>query len=204
MAIAFYDASVGSYLQLLEGVMGVLEKGAAHAEAGNLDLGDVVTTRLREDMMPFHFQVVSVAHHSWGAVQGMKEGVFRPPSFELDKDYAGLQALVSEASGGLSGLSESEVEALADKSMVFSIGKREVPFINQNFLLSFSLPNFYFHATTTYDILRMLGVPIGKMDFLGKMKVGAWGPLTLCVPPASWGILRIPFRGAGIRLGSRS
>ncbi len=154
-------------------VTSVLEKGAAHAEAGNLDRGDVVKTRLREDMMPFHFQVVSVAHHSWGAMQGLKEGVFRPPSFELDKDYAGLQALVAEAHSGLAGLNMSDVEALADKSMVFSLGKREMPFTNQNFLLSFSLPNFYFHATTTYDILRMLGVPLGKMDFLGKMKMGA-------------------------------
>ena len=173
MAISFYDASVGSYLQILDGVTSVLEKGAAHAEGGNLDLGDVVMTRLREDMMPFHFQVVSVAHHSWGAMQGLKEGVFRPPSFELDTDYAGLQALVSKAHSGLAGLSKSEVEALTDKSMVFALGKREMPFTNQNFLLSFSLPNFYFHATTTYDILRMLGVPLGKMDFLGKMKLGA-------------------------------
>lgn len=173
MAISFYDASVGSYLQVLEGVTSFLEKGAAHAEAGNLDLGEVVMTRLREDMMPFHFQVVSVAHHSWGAMQGLKEGVFRPPSFELDKDYAGLQALVSEARSGLADLKKPEVEALADQSMVFSLGKREMPFTNENFLLSFSLPNFYFHATTAYDILRMLGVPLGKMDFLGKMKVGA-------------------------------
>ena len=56
--------------------------------------------------------------------------------------------------------------------MVFKLGKNELPFTNQNFLLSFSLPNFYFHATTTYDLLRMLGVPLGKMHFLGQMKVG--------------------------------
>lgn len=172
MAISFYDASVGSYLQVLAGVAGVLEKGAAHAGEADLDLQEVVMTRLREDMMPFHFQVVSVAHHSWGAIQGMKEGLFKPPSFDLDKDYAGLQALVAEARSGLEGLTESDVEALADKSMVFALGKREMPFTNQNFLLSFSLPNFYFHSTTTYDILRMLGVPLGKMDFMGRMKIG--------------------------------
>ena len=57
--------------------------------------------------------------------------------------------------------------------MTFELGKNKIPFVSQNFLLSFSLPNFYFHATTTYDILRMLGVPLGKMDFLGRMKVGA-------------------------------
>ena len=172
MSVSFYDASVGSYLQILGAVAGVLDQGASHAAEAGLDLQEVVMTRLREDMMPFHFQVVSVAHHSWGAMQGLKEGVFRPPSFELDKDYAGLQALISEAREGLAGLDESEVEALSGKSMVFKLGKNEMPFTNQNFLLSFSLPNFYFHATTTYEILRMLGVPLGKMQFLGQMKIG--------------------------------
>jgi hypothetical protein len=173
MSVSFNEASVGSYLQVLQGVSGVLEKGASHAADAGLDLQEMVMTRLREDMMPLHFQVVSVAHHSWGAIQGMREGSFRPPSFELDKDYSELQALVAEAQEGLSGLDSAEVEALAEKSMVFKLGKNELPFTNRNFLLSFSLPNFYFHATTTYDILRMLGVPLGKMDFLGKMKVGA-------------------------------
>jgi hypothetical protein len=164
---------VGSYLQVLDAVVGVLDKGASHAAEAGLDLQEIVMTRLREDMMPLHFQVVSVAHHSWGAMQGLATGSFSPPSFELDKDYAGLQSLVAEARDGLAGLGEAEVEAVAEKSMVFKLGKNELPFTNQNFLLSFSLPNFYFHATTTYDILRMLGVPLGKMDFIGRLKLGA-------------------------------
>jgi hypothetical protein len=172
VSISFYDASVGSYLQVLEAMSGVLDKGASHASETGLDLQEVVMTRLRDDMMPFHFQVVSVAHHSWGAMQGMQSGHFNPPSFALDLDYSGLQALITEAREGLGGLDKAEVEALADKSMVFKLGKNELPFTNQNFLLSFSLPNFYFHATTTYDILRVLGAPLGKMIFLGQMKIG--------------------------------
>jgi hypothetical protein len=158
---------------MLDAVAGVLEKGASHAAEAGLDLQDVVMTRLRDDMMPFHFQVVSVAHHSWGAIQGMQKGEFRPPSFDLDKDYAGLQALIGEARDGLAGIDEAQLEALADQSLVFRLGKNEIPFTNRNFLLSFSLPNFYFHTTTTYDILRMRGVPLGKRDFIGQMKVGA-------------------------------
>jgi hypothetical protein len=173
VSISFYEASVGSYLQVLTAVESVLDRGANHAAEVGLDPQEIVMTRLRDDMMPFHFQVVSVAHHSWGAMQGLQQGVFNPPSFDLDKDYAGLQALVAEAREGLAGLDAAEVEGLAEKSMVFKLGKRELPFMNQNFLFSFSLPNFYFHATTTYGILRMLGVPLGKMDFLGRMKIGA-------------------------------
>ncbi len=114
MSISFHDASVGSYLQVLDGVAGVLNKGASHAAEAELDLQEVVMTRLREDMMPLHFQVVSVAHHSWGAMQGLQKGTFSPPSFDLDKDYRGLQAIVAEARDGLAGLDEAEVEALAE------------------------------------------------------------------------------------------
>jgi hypothetical protein len=172
MSISFYDASVGAYQQMLGGVAAFLDKGAAFAGESEIDLDQIVATKLRDDMMPFHFQIVSVCHHSWGALQGMRDGRFSPPSFELDKDYQGLQALVAEAQAGVGSFSESEVADLADKSMVFALGEREMPFTNENFLLSFSLPNFYFHATTSYDILRMLGVPLGKMDFMGRLRMG--------------------------------
>ena len=172
MSISFFDASVGSYQQVLDSVAGVLAKGAEYAAESGADPQTMVDAKLRDDMQPLHFQVVSVCHHSWGALKGMSEGRFAPPSFELDKDYAGLQALVNEARDGVAAFSAEDAEALADKSMVFALGKQEMPFSNQNFLLSFSLPNFYFHATTTYDILRMLGVPLGKIDFLGNMKIG--------------------------------
>jgi len=173
VSFSFHEVSIDSYLQVLEGVAGVLDKGASHAAEAGIDLQQVVMTRLRDDMMPFHFQVVSVAHHSWGAIQGFREGCFSPPSFELDKAYADLQSLVAEARDRLAAVDRAEVEALAEKSIIFKLGKREIPFTNRNFLLSFSLPNFYFHATTTYDILRMLGVPLGKMDFIGPMRIGA-------------------------------
>ncbi len=173
MSISFYDASVGSYLQILEGTANALAKGAEHSAEAGLDLQELVMSRLRDDMMPFHFQVVSTAHHSWGAIQGIQKGEFRPPSFELDKDYAGLQALIEEARTGLSGLDRADVEALAEGTLTFKLGKNEIPFTARNFILSFSLPNFYFHATTTYDMLRMQGVPLGKMLFLGQMKAGA-------------------------------
>ncbi len=172
MSISFYDASVGSYLQMLEGVIGVLDKGATHAADAGLDLQDIVMTRLSDDMMPFHFQVVSVAHHSWGAMQAFQSGSFSPPSFELDMDYTALQGVIAEARDNLAKLDAAEVDALSDGSMAFKLGQNELPFTNQNFLFSVSLPNFYFHATTTYDILRMLGAPLGKRDYMGQMKFG--------------------------------
>jgi hypothetical protein len=172
MSISFYQASVASYLQVLEGVSGVLDKGASFAAESRLDPQEMVMTRFHEDMMPLHFQIVSVAHHSWGALQAMQQGSFSPPSFELDMDYARLQAVVQNARDELSRQNIAEVDALSDKSMVFKLGKNEIPFSNLNFLLSVSLPNFYFHATTTFSILRMLGAPVGKMDYMGPLKMG--------------------------------
>ena len=172
MSISFYDASVGTYQQILSSVGDVLEIAATYASENNIDPQDFVMTKLAADMMPLHFQVVSVCHHSFGALKGMRDGRFTPPSFDLDKSFSQLQDLVTEAKDGLATFKETEIEAIADKSMVFALGEREMPFTNQNFLMSFSLPNFYFHATTTYDILRMKGVPLGKLNYLGQMRIG--------------------------------
>ena len=95
-----------------------------------------------------------------------------PPSFALDKSYAELQALVAEAQEGVGTVSAEEAAGLAEGNLIFALGDRELPFTNQNFLMSFSLPNFYFHATTAYDLLRSLGAPLGKMDFLGQLRMG--------------------------------
>ena len=172
MSLSFFDTSVGTYQQVLASTLNVLRKGAAWASDNGVDPQTLVEARVHEKMMPLHFQVVSVCHHSLGAMQGMSEGRFAPPSFELDKSYDELIGLVEDAQAGVSAFSEADAEALADGSLVFALGKQELPFTNQNFLLTFSLPNFYFHATTTYDILRMKGVELGKMDYLGNMRIG--------------------------------
>lgn len=171
MAISLYDISVASYLQTLGGVAGFLDKGAAHCEANGIDLDEVVETRLFADMWPFRLQIVSVAHHSLGAIKALQAGVFRPPSTEAQLDYAGLQALVADARDELQKCTPDAVNALAGKELAFELGGRRMPFINEDFVLTFSLPNFYFHATTAYDILRMKGVPLGKRDFMGQLRM---------------------------------
>ncbi|MEZ5501648.1 MAG: DUF1993 domain-containing protein [Halioglobus sp.] len=173
MAISLYDISVANYLQILGGVKGVLEKGVEFAAAHNVALEDIVATRLRDDMQPFKFQVISVYHHSWGAIEGIREGVFTPPPAMPQLDYAGLQGLVDTAISELQAVASAEIDAMEDRVLKFKAGKFEIPFTAANFILSFSLPNFYFHATTTYDILRMQGVPLGKMDFLGRLRVSS-------------------------------
>jgi hypothetical protein len=171
MAISLYDTTVRSFLQVLGAVGGFLDKGKAHFDAGGVDPDSIVERRIFDDMLPFRFQIVSVAHHSQGALRGAKAGVFAPPGPVGELDYAGLQKLVADAREELSALSADEVNALEGRDMVFQIGERKLPFAVEGFLLSFSTPNLHFHATTAYDILRGQGVPLGKRDYMGQMRL---------------------------------
>src|SRR5687768_9700893 len=170
MAVSLYDMTVGTYLQVVPAVEGFLGKGFAHLKEKGSDPNEVVEARLFEDMLPFRFQVLSVANHSIGAIRGAKAGLFSPPP-QPQLDYEVLQKTVTEAREALQQVTPAEVNALEGKDVTFQIGDRKIPFVAENFLLTFSLPNFYFHATTAYDILRTKGVPLGKRDFLGRMKI---------------------------------
>jgi len=171
MAISLYDVSVTSFLQVLGAVSGFLDKGLAHCRETGLDPETIVETRLHDDMLPFRFQIVSVAHHSRGALAGAKAGVFHPPGGVAELDYAGLQGLIADARRELQALTPEEVNALEGRDMIFQLGTRQMPFTVEGFLLSFSTPNLHFHATTAYDILRQAGVPIGKRDYMGQIRL---------------------------------
>ncbi|MCY3838800.1 MAG: DUF1993 domain-containing protein [Gammaproteobacteria bacterium] len=170
MSTSLYDATVGTYQQILPAVEGVLEKGRVHCEENGIDLDDVIGMQLIEDMLPFRFQVISVSHHSLGALKGVEAGVFSPPP-SLELDYAGLQGLVADAREGVAGYTRERVEGFEGNPMEFRMGSLVMPFKAEDFLLTFSLPNFYFHATTTYDMLRMKGTQIGKRDFMGRPRL---------------------------------
>ena len=172
MALSIYDSTIPSYLQIIDGVSGVLAKGLGHCEEQGIDPAEMVEASLHPDMLPLRFQIISVAHHSLGALRGMQEGVFTPPPSMPDLDYAGLQGLLDNARTELAAEPVEAVNALEGGSLVFKLSSMEMPFSVENFITSFSLPNVYFHATTAYDILRMKGVPLGKMDYLGPIRAG--------------------------------
>lgn len=171
MAISLYDATVAGFIQTITAVIGVLDRGLSHCTENGSDPDALVEARLFSDMAPLRFQVVSVVHHSIGAIDGVKSGVFKPPSDQRPHDYAGLQKLVVDAQSVLKAISADEVNALQGKDVIFAFRDFKMPFDAENFLLSFSLPNFYFHATTAYDILRSQGVPLGKRDYMGPLRL---------------------------------
>jgi hypothetical protein len=171
MTISLYDASVGSYLQILPAMSALLDKAAAHFESQGVALDEITEARLHADMLPLRFQVISVAHHSVGTIEAMRSGVFSPPKYDASLDFAALKAMLASATSDLSALSAKEVDDMAGKAMEFVMGDLRLPFSTENFVLSFSLPNLHFHATTAYDILRQKGLPLGKRDFMGKLRI---------------------------------
>lgn len=172
MAISLYDASVLSYLQILDAAQGFLQKGRDWCGQSGLDPEELVEARLFEDMRPLRFQVQQVAFHSAGAIQAMRSGVLSFAGERPQHDYAGLQAVIAQAAADLRALDPAEVNGFEGKDVAFSVpGKDDRVFTAEGFLLSFSLPNFHFHAATAYDILRLRGVPVGKLDFMGKLRL---------------------------------
>ncbi|MFT7285980.1 MAG: hypothetical protein ACI87W_000083 [Halieaceae bacterium] len=173
MATSLYDLSVGSYLQILDGLSAVLDKGSAHCANAASHENELLRTRIADDMLPLAFQLHMANTHSLGSIEGIREGVFNPPTSTPDLDYAGYKAHIATTADALRQLDPQDVDDLAGKAVVFRIGDIELPFTAENFVMSFSLPNFYFHTTAAYAILRAAGVPVGKRDFLGEMRIGS-------------------------------
>ena len=170
MPVSLFDGTVARFEQTLSATLGFLEKGRTHCKENGVNLDDIVETSLHPDMRPFRFQVISTVHHSAGALVGVKKGEFSPPE-TADQNYEVLQGMVEGALKEIQEIDRDELEARGGADLTFRMGKNSIPFTVEDFLLSFSIPNFYFHATTTYDILRSQGVPVGKMDFLGNLQV---------------------------------
>ncbi|MEM6707482.1 MAG: DUF1993 domain-containing protein [Pseudomonadota bacterium] len=173
MAISFFDLTVKSYLQVMDSSIAFLAKGREHAEAQGVPLTDFVSASLHPDMNPLHFQIVSIVHHSRGALLGVESGEFGPPTGYGEMDYLALEAFLATTRDALAALDPAMVESWVDNELVFKLGDMSLPFTARDFVLSFSLPNFYFHSTTAYDILRSRGVPLGKRDYLGQIRVNA-------------------------------
>ena len=167
-----YDLSVVNFKRVLTATIAVLEKGTAHFSEQGMDLNELVEMKLAPDMRPFPFQILMVATHTLGAVKGLVAGEFSPPADLPENTYQGYIDLLSKALAELNAIEADAVMATAGKAMYFRMGELEMPFTSENFVMSFSLPNLYFHATTLYNMLRIKGVPVGKMDFMGQMSVG--------------------------------
>jgi hypothetical protein len=170
MPTSLYDLSVPTFLQTIRAVGGFLDRAAAHFSSTGVDADAFVHTRLIADMAPFHFQVEAAWHHAVWGVEALRTGAFAPPALVGPVPFAELQAMIGQAEAALEAFVPDEINACAGKELDLQIGPRRLAFTAETFILSFSLPNFHFHAVTAYDILRSRGVPIGKRNYEGLLR----------------------------------
>lgn len=171
MSISLYAAIIPSYQQIVAAVDGLLDKAVAFCAEKAIDEKVIVLAKLADDMAPFAYQVKSVAEHSVGAIEGVRAGSYSPDTGPFPMDIPALKAKLANAQTFLAALDPAEIDSFIGRDMKFVFGTTMMPFTAENFLLSFAQPNFYFHATTAYDILRAQGVKIGKRDFMGRPRL---------------------------------
>lgn len=170
MALTLYDATIPSMLQILSSVARLIDKAEGFCTEHGLEPDALIQARLIEDMQPFCYQVKSVSVHSIGAIEGVRRGTFSPDMTPPPATFAALRERIAGTIAAVEALDPAEIEGFIGQPMAFTMGEFRMDFTAEQFLLSFSQPNFYFHATTAYNLLRMKGVPIGKRDFNGKVR----------------------------------
>ncbi|HEX8309996.1 MAG TPA: DUF1993 domain-containing protein [Chthoniobacteraceae bacterium] len=171
MQFSLYDAVVPSNLQILTSIDALLSKAEAFCAEQARAEADLIDARLAPDMLPFGYQVKSCAAHSFGGIEGVRAGTFSPDMSPWPTSFAGLHQVLQSAITNLKAMDRDAIDALADGDTQFAFRDTKMPFNGANFLLSFSQPNFYFHATTAYAILRAQGMKLGKRDFLGALRL---------------------------------
>jgi hypothetical protein len=171
MSLTMYDISVPVFRQILGSLSGVLDKAIAHCDAKGIDPQTLVGAQLAPDMLPLAFQMAMVVNHSAGAVARLQGEAFARPE-GLDS-LAAMKASLTQTLAALDAVKPADLDGAAAREVVLENPRGDRRFTGQNYLLSFALPNFFFHAATGYDILRAQGVEVGKRDFLGQLALAA-------------------------------
>jgi hypothetical protein len=153
---------------MLDNLSAILKKAEAHAEAKSIDPAVLVGARLAPDMHPLSRQV-QIANDAAKGVVARLAGI-DPPSFaDTETTFAELQDRIAKTKAFVNGLSADQIDGSEERILTLKLRGSEINVPGQAFLLNIALPNFYFHVTTTYLILRHNGVELGKMDFFGGL-----------------------------------
>ena len=167
MTISLYAASVPVFKQMLSSTGLVLAKADAHATAKTIDANALLQARLFPDMFPLTKQVQIACEFARGVVARLA-GVDVPVYDGNEQTFADLQALIARTVAFLDGFTAAQIDGQESREIVLRPGTpKEKKFNGQAYLLNYALPQFFFHVTTTYAILRHNGVEVGKRDFMG-------------------------------------
>ena len=166
MTISMYLSSAPRFTNTLGNLSNTLDKARAHVEAKKIDAAVLPAYRLFPDMLPMSSQVQIACDSAKGAVARLA-GVEIPKFEDTEKTLDDLKARIAKTVAFIQTVQAGQIDGTEDKEIVLKRGDKEVRYTGMQFLLGHALPNFYFHVTTTYNILRHNGVEIGKRDYLG-------------------------------------
>ncbi len=166
MPLSMYQASVPAFLHSLKALSKILDKAEAHATARKIDPSVLLGMRLYPDMLAFTKQVQLASDFAKGG-SGRLAGVELPKYDDTEASFADLKARIAKTVDFVSSLKPAQIDGSEAREVTIPIGGQPRVFTGQSYLIDFALPNFYFHVTTAYNILRHAGIEIGKRDFLG-------------------------------------
>ena len=167
MSISMYQASVPVFIRLLNNLDAILQKAAAHAEAKKIDPSVLLNSRLYPDMLPLVRQVQIASDTAKGAAARLA-GMGPPVYEDREATFAELAERVKKTVAYLETFKPEQIDGSEARTITIELRGKTLSYVGLPYLLNSRLPNFYFHVTTAYAILRHCGVEIGKRDYLGE------------------------------------
>ena len=168
MSLSLYQSSVPVFERSLNAFLGILDNAEEHAQARKFDTAQYLAMRLSPDMWPLSRQVQAFCDHAKNASFRLA-GKEPPVKEDKETTVAELRARIQATLDMLKSIDAKAMEGAEDREIVIPAGANKLKIEGANYLLHFAMPNFYFHLTTAYDILRASGVEIGKRSFLGTV-----------------------------------
>lgn len=167
MSLSLYQASVPVFVRMFGNLSAILAKAEAYAAAKKIDPTVLLNARLAPDMHPLTRQIQIASDAAKGCAARLA-GVDIPSFADTESSFAELQARITKTLEFIKGLTPAQIDSGEEREVVLKFPGAEMKFQGEDYLLHFVLPNFYFHITTAYAILRHNGLDIGKMDYLGR------------------------------------
>jgi uncharacterized protein len=168
MPLGMYQASVPAFLTMLKTITAILDKAEAYAAERKIDPEVLLSWRLAPDMLPFVRQLQIAADFAKGTTARLA-GAEVPKYADDEKTFAEIKARIAKTVKFVEGFSPKDIDGSEGRDITLPVGGQDMRFKGEPYLVHFALPNFYFHATTAYAILRRCGVDLGKRDFLGMV-----------------------------------
>lgn len=168
MSISLYKASAPLFIQFLTALTAILDKADMFADSKKIDCTVLTGLRLAPDMHPLAWQVRSATNHA-ARCCALIAGIPQPDLGENQASVSDLKERIAKTIAFLRSVKPEQMDGREDAEIVLKLGSNEMKFTGLVFLLNFCIPNFFFHVTTAYDILRHAGLEVGKRDFMGSL-----------------------------------